>query len=242
MDNDRDNKNILVVDDQVGIRITLKGILTKRGFNVSVAEDGFKALEEVKKTNFQIIFMDIKMPGMNGVETYVKIKTINPKAKVIMMTAWAVEDDIKRSIREGAYTVLYKPFDMAQILPIISECLEDQLLILWVNEMTCYEDLKTTLADKGFKVMFTKNPTECLQQVTTRKYQIIVLGSNDKNHPDYEMLGKVKEIRPDVGVILISDQSDDEALKATADQKSCHVLRKPFPMEKIVQVIENCLE
>ena len=88
---DQEKIKILVVDDQAGMRLTMKGILTRRGYDVTVAEDGAKALEAVKSMKFRIIFMDIKMPGMSGVDTFVKIKEINPKATVIMMTAFALD-------------------------------------------------------------------------------------------------------------------------------------------------------
>src|SRR5207245_6684562 len=102
---------------------------SKKGYRVSVAADGTKALEMARQTPFRVIFMDIKMPGMSGVETFIKIKEINPGATVIMMTGFAVEDDVKRAIQEGAYAVIYKPFDMDKILSIVEECRDGRHLI-----------------------------------------------------------------------------------------------------------------
>ncbi|MCK5587590.1 MAG: response regulator, partial [Candidatus Lokiarchaeota archaeon] len=65
------------------------------------------------------IFMDIKMPLMNGVDTYKRIKKIRPDTVVMMMTAYAVEDLVQEALKEGAYGVLYKPLDIENVLTLI---------------------------------------------------------------------------------------------------------------------------
>ena len=67
--------------------------------------------------------MDIKMPGMDGVETYRKIKRIRPDPIVIMMTAYSVENLVDEALQEGAYSVLYKPLDMEKVLRMLGEIL-----------------------------------------------------------------------------------------------------------------------
>ncbi len=68
------NSTILVVDDDMALRETLQEILTDEGRNVVTAEDGFDAIEQVNHAPFSLIFMDIQMPGINGVETFLRIK------------------------------------------------------------------------------------------------------------------------------------------------------------------------
>jgi len=66
-------------------------------------------------------FIDIKMPGINGVQTFREIKKIDRKAVVIMMTAYSVEDLVKEALEEGAYATVYKPFDVDKIIAIIAD-------------------------------------------------------------------------------------------------------------------------
>jgi DNA-binding NtrC family response regulator len=115
--------NILVVDDLKSMRLTLGGILEDEGYDVVLAENGYQAIEAAKQTSFDLIFMDIKMPGINGVQTFREIKKINPQAAVIMMTAYSVEDLVREALEEGAYAVVYKPFDVENILSIIDSAL-----------------------------------------------------------------------------------------------------------------------
>ncbi len=118
--------NILVVDDLRSISLTLGGILEDEGHNVVTAEDGYQAIEAVRKTHFDVIFMDIKMPGINGVQTFIEIKKIDPKAVVIMMTGYSVEDLVKRAVREGAYTCLHKPFDMEKVITLVAAIAKEE--------------------------------------------------------------------------------------------------------------------
>ena len=111
--------NVLIVDDDHGIRFTLQGIIEDEGYSVRSAEDGYKAIELVKETAFHWVFMDIRMPGLNGVETYLEIKKISPESKVVMMTGFSVEALVKEALEEGVYAVLYKPLPVEQVLGLI---------------------------------------------------------------------------------------------------------------------------
>ncbi len=115
--------SILVVDDLKSIRQTLGGILGDEGYKVVLAEDGYQAIEAAKKTPFDLVFMDIKMPGINGVQTFREIKKIDPEAVVIMMTAYSVEDLVREALGEGAYGVVYKPFDIDEIVAVTESAL-----------------------------------------------------------------------------------------------------------------------
>jgi len=115
--------NILVVDDLKSIRLTLGKILEDEGYTIVLAEDGYQAIEAAKQTPFDLIFMDIKMPGINGVQTFREIKKINPRAAVIMMTAYSVEELVREALDEGAHAVVYKPFDIEKIASITESAL-----------------------------------------------------------------------------------------------------------------------
>lgn len=119
--------NILIVDDLQSIRITLGGVLEDEEHNVVVVEDGYQAIEAVRNSHFDTIFMDIRMPGINGVETFKEVKKIDPGVAVIMMTAYSVEDLIREALEEGAYTCLQKPFDMEKVIKLIDDIVEEKV-------------------------------------------------------------------------------------------------------------------
>ncbi len=110
---------VLIVDDDNGIRFTLEGIIEDEGYSVRGAQDGYQAIELVKEIAFHWVFMDIRMPGLNGFETYLEIKKISPDSKVVMMTGFSVEALVKEALEEGVYAVLYKPLPVEQVLNLL---------------------------------------------------------------------------------------------------------------------------
>lgn len=111
--------NVLVVDDDRGIRFTLEGIIDDEGYSVRGAEDGYQAIALAKETTFHWVFMDIRMPGLNGVETYLEIKKISPECRVVMMTGFSVEELVNQALEEGVYAVLFKPLPVEQVLELL---------------------------------------------------------------------------------------------------------------------------
>lgn len=110
---------ILIVDDQNGIRRTMTGIIEDLGCQVVDVEDGYQAIGRVKNTRFDLVFLDIKMPGINGIQTFREIKKLRPDSLVAMMTGFDVPELIDSAFDEGAICVIYKPFDPEQIVNII---------------------------------------------------------------------------------------------------------------------------
>ena len=114
--------SILIVDDNINLTKTMALILAHKGYDVVTAKDGIEAIEIIKKKSLDLIFMDIKMPHLNGVETYKRLKKLKPEVVVMMMTAYAVDDLVHEALREGAYGIIYKPFDFSKVSTIIKEC------------------------------------------------------------------------------------------------------------------------
>jgi len=113
--------SVLLVDDNRTLCKTMSYILERKGYEVQIAGDGDAAIERVKEQAFDLILMDIKMPDLSGVETYRRIKDIRPDITVLMMTAYAVPDLVQAALREGAIAVIYKPFDMEDLLKKIGQ-------------------------------------------------------------------------------------------------------------------------
>jgi two-component system response regulator HydG len=115
--------NILVVDDSISLCKTMSSILKHNGYAVTSAIDGLEAIDRTRERPFDITFMDIKMPRMDGVEAYRRIKQIRPDWVVIMMTAYSDDDLLEQALQVGAYDILYKPLDMEEILMMVDEIL-----------------------------------------------------------------------------------------------------------------------
>ncbi len=232
--------NILVVDDLRSMRLTLGGILEDKGHNVVTVENGYQAIEAVRKTHFNVIFMDIKMPGINGVQTFREVKKIDPKAVVIMMTAYSVEDLIKEAMEEGAYAIVSKPFDIDKVISIIDELLQEKILILVVDDQFGdRETLKVILEGKGYRVATAKDGTETVQMVKGGHYDIIFLDIRMPDMNGVETFDRVKTIDPRAAVIMMTGYTDEELIERAISQGAYTCIRKPFDMEKLTALVEK---
>lgn len=115
---------ILVIDDEEILRHCLDDILSDAGFKVQTASSGEEGLQLFEEEFFEIILLDIKMPGMSGIEVLKAIKKINPETKVIIITGYASVNTAVESMKLGASDYLTKPFDMNQIKESVYQLVE----------------------------------------------------------------------------------------------------------------------
>jgi len=114
--------NILVVDDEEEIGRMLEKWIIREGHEVTTVNSGRKAINQVKKTNFDIIFLDLVMPGISGEETLIKIKKISPKTKIIIMTGKLKDTQfLEDLVQKGAYNYIRKPFSIKEIIENIKK-------------------------------------------------------------------------------------------------------------------------
>ena len=232
--------NILVVDDLRSMRLTLGGILEDEGHNVVTVENGYQAIEAVSKTHFDVIFMDIKMPGIDGVQTFREVKKIDPKAAVIMMTAYSVEDLVQEALAEGAYTVVYKSFDIGRIMAIIAELARQRVLILVVDdEFGDRETLRVILEDKGYRVATARDGAETIEMVKSRHYDIIFLDVRLPDMNGVETYEQVKKIDPRATVIMMTGYSEEELVERAVSQGAYTCIYKPYDMERVIALVED---
>ncbi len=110
-----EKKKVLIVDDQNGIRILLMEVFNSEGYATFQAANGKLALDIVRSESPDLVLLDMKIPGMDGLEILKHLKEINPAIKVIMMTAYGELDMIKEATKLGALMHFTKPFDIDEM-------------------------------------------------------------------------------------------------------------------------------
>ncbi|HME53186.1 MAG TPA: response regulator [Candidatus Lokiarchaeia archaeon] len=107
--------SILVVDDDEGICETMADILGEMNFTVNTATDGYKALELVKTHEYSMTLMDMRMPGLDGLETLKQMRQVKPSMKVVMITAYAQDDTVGELKKVGVEAILSKPIKFTEL-------------------------------------------------------------------------------------------------------------------------------
>jgi two-component system NtrC family response regulator len=119
---------LLIVEDEKAQREMLEGFLLQQGFSVSSVDEGRKAVDAVRREPFDLVFLDFKMPHMDGLQTLQAIKKINPELTVVMMTAYGTIETAVQSIKAGATDYLTKPIDLDELLLLIEKVSERIIL------------------------------------------------------------------------------------------------------------------
>ncbi len=238
------NTNILIVDDNINLSKTLAFILQKKGYSIDTAESGAEAIAKIKEKSYYLIFLDIKMNVMNGVEAFKKIKEIDSNVVVIMMTAYAVEDLIQEALKEGAFGILYKPLNFNKLISLIEKSKEEQASIL-ISIIDDSEGIRTTLENifnkKGYKTTVAETGEEAIAFAKTNQCDVFIIDMKLPTINGLETYLALKYICPKAVAILISGHSQemDDLINSALSQTAYTCLQKPLDMEVLLQIVDG---
>jgi DNA-binding NtrC family response regulator len=125
-----ENIKILIVDDEEIVRESLAEWFAEDGYTVDTAKDAVEALNKMTKARWDIYFLDIKMPGMDGMELHRRIREIDKEAIVIMITAYASVDTAVQALKEGAFDYITKPFDPDSLSRLVRNAAKQRKLAI----------------------------------------------------------------------------------------------------------------
>jgi len=134
------NTNILVIDDEEAIRDACSQVLKKEGYSVKTAEDGVEGLRLFRTEFFHAVLLDLKLPGMDGMEILSLIKEEQPKTQVIIITGFASIDSAVEAMQRGASDYLPKPFTPEQLRLITEKALDSRKIL--IENIYLREELK----------------------------------------------------------------------------------------------------
>jgi two-component system, NtrC family, nitrogen regulation response regulator GlnG len=144
---------ILIADDEDSLRWVLEKGLRQAGYDVSAAKDGESALRAFEAEPFDLVFLDIRMPGMDGLTALAKLRELRPDAHVIVMTAHGTMETAIQAMQRGAYDYLAKPFDLDEVVLLAERALEARRLTQEVAR------LRTGLQEvKEFSALIGRHP------------------------------------------------------------------------------------
>jgi DNA-binding NtrC family response regulator len=125
----KEDARVLVVDDEPMVCLALTNWLEEENYFAQAVEDGPQAIGAVREENWDIVLLDLRMPGMDGMEVLKQVKEIAPQTVVIMMTAYASIPGAVQAMQEGAYDYIVKPLDVDQLTLMLQRIVEHQQLI-----------------------------------------------------------------------------------------------------------------
>src|SRR5437016_9918189 len=138
-------RKILIVDDEAGIRGSLAGILADEGYSASSIESGEACLDLLRKTAFDVVLLDIWLPGIDGLETLQKISDLDNPPEAIMISGHGTIETAVRATKLGAYDFLEKPLSLDKTLILVKNAIEAKKLRHENRDLKKQLQFKTTM-------------------------------------------------------------------------------------------------
>jgi DNA-binding NtrC family response regulator len=204
---------ILIVDDDDQLRTSFAKLLTEEGYDIRTAPTGEAGIEAVRQQGPALVIMDVRMPGISGLEAFEAIRKIDAKLPVIIMTAFGTTETAIRATKLGAFDYILKPFDIANMLVMIQNALEAGRLMKSRVEMDAGPD--TALPDA-------------------------IIGRSDAMQEVYKAIGRVAPT--DATVLIRGESGTGKELVARAIYQYSGRADKPFTVINCVAIPETLLE
>lgn len=228
-----------MVDDDRDFAESLAEVLEAEGHTVEVGFSGEEAVQKLTEQDFDATFMDHRLPGMNGVESFVAIRQLKPDTQVIMMTAFRVEHVLQRAVDEGAIGVLQKPIDWDKAFSLLRRTAR---IILLVDDDPDFADSTIELLEEqGHVVQVARTGREAIEKMQEKKVRYLILDLRLPGLSGLEVYIELKKQGRVVPTIIATAYAEEEA--DALDQLNAlevdSVLRKPFSREQLLEVIDD---
>ena len=235
-------RRALVVDDDRSMVRTLSDILQMNGWEVRPEYSGTTAVQAAVQEPFDVVLMDVRMPGLDGVDAFKAMKRARPDIKVVLMTAYAAPDRLADAERDGVVRVMSKPVNIPELFEILSEKLNSDCPVLVIDHDAIFlKTLSEVLRLKGYEVESAENLAHATQLITTRHPRAILLHLDAGADDIRNAVSTVHHANPETAIILYSgNPRTRDALERTIPGDWVHAyLEKPFTIEQVTTVLDD---
>ncbi len=210
----KEDFEVLFVDDESAVLSTVDEYLSRQGYRVTVVDSGLKAFELVKEKDFDIVFTDLKMPDLNGLELLKAVKNFRPKTEVIIITGYGSIETAVEALQLGGYDYLQKPIKLERLMLLIDRIIENKKL-----------EKENVLLKRGLKAQ--------------QKYDDLV-GISPKMREISEIIDRISMDRPTV--LIEGESGTGKEVVARMIHQNSECRDKPFISINCGAIVEGLLE
>ncbi|HZS83167.1 MAG TPA: response regulator [Stellaceae bacterium] len=235
-----DGLRVFIVDDDRDLAESLADLLEGKGHSVELAFDGARAIEIFRSRDFDIVFMDVKMPGMSGVETFFEFRRIKPDARVVMMTGFSVEQLLQEAVSNGALGVLHKPFSPDEVMAMLEQVKPQGIVLVADDNPDFAQSIEPVLGERGYRVAVARTGQDALDRVLAGGIDCLILDLRLPVLNGLEVYLSLKKAGRAVPTIIVTGYAEEEkeslaVLRPMAEA----VLMKPFDPTLLLERIDS---
>lgn len=227
---------ILVVDDEVDTCANLSDILGDLGYEVDVAYDGLSALELVRNKGYDVALLDLKMPGMDGLELYRRIKSLRAGTVAIVVTAYASSNTAQSAIEAGAWRILAKPVNFPDLLKLVDEAVGQPLVLVVDDDHDLCNSLWDLLRDRGYRVCVAHDQAEAQERLQRSTFQVVLIDMKLPEGNGRDVFRLVRDTNPQARTVLITGKRGEmeQLVQNTLAEGADAAAYKPFDVPSLL--------
>lgn len=235
------NPNILIVDDNKDLAECLEILLKEKNYEVAVVFNGEDAVDRATEQHFDIAIIDIKLPGINGVEVFRSIRKISPETHAIMMTGYRVDQLIQEAIDGGAVCVLHKPFHMETLFEKLLTIQQKGIILVADDDPEFSASAAQLLSAEGYKVLIARTGQEAVDQAISGQIDVLVLDLKLPVMHGLDVYLNLAEQGHIIPTIIVTGYAAQEMEKIDAlrSMSVTGCLFKPFNPEELLRGIDD---
>lgn len=232
---------ILVVDDEPDTCENLKDIFTDFGYQVDVAYNGPAALALISQRHYDIALLDLKMPGMDGLQLYRRIRQVSSGTVAIVVTAYASGNTADLILEAGAWRIMSKPVDFEGLLGAVDEALNQPLVLLVDDDPDLCDSLWDLFREQGYRVCLAHDVAAAKGQLERCNHDVVLIDMKLPQGNGSDVLQLVQAGAPQSRTILITGhRSETEQLVRDAMQRGANaVCYKPFDVPQLLATVRK---
>lgn len=233
-----DMPSILVVDDDTDICANVADILSDMGYDVDAAHDGQRAMQLITERPFDVVLLDLRMPGMDGLECCQRIRTIRPGTMMIVVSAYA-DGNAANEAQTLGVDVMAKPVDFPRLLGLIDTLLKRPLVLLVDDDQEFCQSLWDALYEKNYRICLAGNLEQAVERLGMRRYDVVLLDLNLGQQSGTELFDTGAWRTSPTSVIVVSGfaAAFEEQLHMLKHRGIAHVLHKPLQIEDLLGLL-----
>lgn len=232
---------ILIADDDVDNAASLGELFEMEGHQAFVVHSGEDAISAYETQHFDLAFMDVMMPGKNGVESFLEIRKSCPQARVYMMTGYSVEQLLRQATENGAMGVLTKPVDLAKVSAALKDAGSNGIVIVAEDDPDFGNHLMRIVNDGGMVCRLVQSSKETGLFSATLDNGIMIFDLKKSLIDGVEVITELRKAGRAAQAIIITAEGSEyhDTIAAMQDIRVTGILNKPFDPMLLLDQLEN---
>lgn len=228
---------VLIVDDDADHAESLADVLDLRGHETEIAGSGEEALARFRAEEFDFVLLDVKLPGINGVDTFLEMRKIRPEAQVMMMTGFSVEQLVSQAVEGGALGVLHKPFGAAQVLAALGHIKPRSTVLVVDDDPEFVDSIVPVLQTAGYQVVIAHNGTDALEKILNDSVDCLLLDLSLPGLSGVELYTRLAQAGRSIPTIVVTGgwKGREQELRTTVPAED--MLFKPFDPNRLLRAV-----